>query len=698
MSERARTALALSALVVMALALRLYRLGDVPFGFHPDEGHNALDAWRIVQGWRPVFLPGNNGREPLFMYLMAGTMALFGPSIWAARLAAVVAGALMIPAQFLFVQALPLPRPRRTALISAGLVAMTFWPVDQARYALRANLLPLWVALVLWSWWRVLAGRGYAWAGLSGVFLAAAAHTHLAGRLLPLVLVASALWLALRARRAESVATPLSLPAPPQLPGPQQLPASLQRPAPPPPPTRPRPLRALVVALTVAGVLTLPLLQYFRGQPEMLSYRTDQVSVLNPAVNEGDLAGTLIENTWHLLLMPFVRGDGSWYHNLAGRPGFEPWIGLAFLIGLAYCGRDASGRRGRDAQVAAVLVIATFAVTLAPSWLSVGAPNYVRLTGVWPVLLLLPAWGLERAAAWLGTLDLPPHSHARSGPVLAAIALGLTLVATTRDYFGRYATAPEVYQAFNGAAVERGYEVARLAAAGPTYVSPAIWQQSVIRFICLENPPTAIDTSYGLALPAAGGADYAFGPAELAAADAFGARWPELRRTDIADSRGELSVTVYHLSRLNWPQLTAGSGRPVALPVPVAFGDSITLAAAAVEPVLVAPGGVLTVTLEWLAIAPTTVDMNFFVHLVVPDGRLVGQFDGPPLGGSYATDRWRAGERIRQSVSITLAADAPPARVEVRVGWYDWRTLERLSVPGDPDAALAIGAVEVARR
>ena len=78
----------LLTLVALGLFLRLWQIGDPPFGFHTDEGHNALDAWRIAnEGWRPIFLDRNNGREPLYMYLMAASMAVLGPSIASARVA-----------------------------------------------------------------------------------------------------------------------------------------------------------------------------------------------------------------------------------------------------------------------------------------------------------------------------------------------------------------------------------------------------------------------------------------------------------------------------------------------------------------------------------------------------------------------------------------------------------------------------------
>ncbi len=475
LSPPSATRLWLALILILAFALRLWQLGQVPFGFHPDEGHNALDAWRIWDGWRPTFLPGNNGREALFFYLMALTEGLAGPSIWSARLAAVVAGVLAVATQFTFTRCLPLPRPNRAALYAAALVAVTFWPVAQARYGLRAILLPVWVGLLLWAWWRAIrpptavasgggdsrqwrdsepptvaasaSGASRRWrvaarqrvatsrqlvatsrlgpAALAGLFLAAAVYTHLTGRLLPAVLLASALFAAWRFRSW-------------------------------------RPVASLAVTLAVAAVLTLPLTTYFARTPEMLSYRSDQVSAFNPEVNEGDLTGFLVENGLDLVQAFNIEGDGSWYHNLADRPVFDPIVGLFFLAGLALLLRDLAGRRGSGPQVAAFTVLVALAVTLAPSWLSAGAPNYVRLTGIWPALFLLPAWGLERGATWLdaryrrggtspgagtgglalrlGHLDLPPGRLALSlGGLGAGLVIALAAVLTTRDYFGAYA-------------------------------------------------------------------------------------------------------------------------------------------------------------------------------------------------------------------------------------------------------------------
>jgi len=126
-------------------------------------------------------------------------MKVLGETLWAIRLPGALLGVLIIPAQYLLVQSLPLPRPRLTALLSATVAALSFWPVIKAHRALRAGLFPLWVTLILWVWWRLLSPthplrRPWPWAVGLGVLLAAAAYTHLNARVLPVMLVLSAAW------------------------------------------------------------------------------------------------------------------------------------------------------------------------------------------------------------------------------------------------------------------------------------------------------------------------------------------------------------------------------------------------------------------------------------------------------------------------------------------------------------------------
>ena len=657
-------------LVGLGFALRLYRLGDLPYGMHPDEGFNALDALDILGGARPVFLPRNNGREPLFMYLMAAMLGWFGSSIWAVRLTGAVSGALVVLTQYLLVQSLPLPRPRVTALVSTALIATNFWAVHQGHKALRAGLLPAWLALMLWAWWLAIrqdalaTGEGgpagpsvrlyppstthYLWSVVAGVALAAALYTYLSARVMPLILVLSALWTAWRARRW-------------------------------------RPLVCLGITLAVAGVLAIPLGLYFVAHPEMFGFRADQISLLNPEVNQGNLVGMLVENGLNLLLAFNWRGSTWWYENLEGRPVFDVVTGIAFLAGMVYLARDGVGRRGQRAQGAAVLLAVALGMMLVPPWLTIRAPTYIRMTGLWPVLFLLPAWAIERLAAVVG------RRNVAVGATLIVLLVGISATLSLQDLFVRYASAPEVYRGPRVSTAVNGQTIAQLVQQGPVYVSPAVQVQSVIRFLNHERPPGSFDPRAGLVLPPEGDPVYVFDGVELDDATAVGKRWPQLQREDRYDAEGEVSLILYRLRRADWPAPRGGAA-DAASP---AFGDRIRLLAHEVNRSTVAPGQKIAVTLEWLVLGPTDIDHNFFVHLTGSGGRGVGQYDGPPLGGSYPTHRWQPGEHILQRVEITVAKDAPDGEAILSVGWYDWRSGERLPLPGDDDAALDMDRVTI---
>ena len=576
---------------------------------------------------------------------------------------------------------LPLPRARRLALLSAAIAAVALWPVHQSRYALRASLLPLWVALLLWAWWRATTvlearagrpsladaregqdstgpgslGRSLAWAVLAGLALGAAIHTHLSGRLLPVVPFVSAAGLAWRVRGW-------------------------------------RPLAPLLVTLGLALALAWPQVRYFREHAEMLTYRAAQVSLLNPELNEGRPLAMLAANAGRIAAAPLWRGDDQWYHNVAERPVFPGAMALVFGLGtwvlLRRLWRSGDPRRGP----LALLLATTAAVTLAPSLLSGAAPNFIRLTGAWPWLWLLPAIGLDALARGLRK-RLSCIGRVLS-PAAVGLLVGLFTLGTVRDYFGVYAGREEVYRVFNALAVERGYQVAEVAREGPTVVSPLLWRQSVIRFTNAAAAPevAAVGPGSGLLLPAGAGEvgdgalRYLFDPLEPEATEGFAHRWPQAERETLVNGAGGPSLSILRVS-------------PAALPGPThvvsaTFGDARLVGLrwdeaswAAGAPPHEAP----VLTLHLRALGPTASDHNLFVRLLDARGAELGGWDGPPLAGSLPTDRWRADMGLRLDVPLAPPADAPSGPpAALRLGFYDWRDGARLPLPGVADGALRV--------
>ena len=89
--------IAYGVLVLVALGLRLYDLGDRPF--HHDESQDAYFSWTFLENGGYEYNPLLHG--PLRFYLTAAIFKVLGDSDFTARLAPVLMGLLMVPLPYL---------------------------------------------------------------------------------------------------------------------------------------------------------------------------------------------------------------------------------------------------------------------------------------------------------------------------------------------------------------------------------------------------------------------------------------------------------------------------------------------------------------------------------------------------------------------------------------------------------------------
>jgi 4-amino-4-deoxy-L-arabinose transferase-like glycosyltransferase len=126
--------------LVVALSLRLWNLGGLPFGFHNDEVMNGYVGRYILENghdlygnpW-PILYFDNFGDYPnvLPMYLSGASTKLFGTTEWAVRFPIALAGALTtIPVYYL---ALQTTKNKRVAAVTAGLLAILPWHIVLSR-------------------------------------------------------------------------------------------------------------------------------------------------------------------------------------------------------------------------------------------------------------------------------------------------------------------------------------------------------------------------------------------------------------------------------------------------------------------------------------------------------------------------------------------------------------------------------------
>jgi len=277
-----------------AVFLRLINLNTI--GLYRDEAHNGLDALAVLDGEHAIFFEGNNGREPLYIYLTAVSTLIFHNSPLAVRLPAAITGAI---ATFFIYKLAAAWFGRHTGLFAAWLWAVTLWPVHLSRIGLRAILfIPLFAATL---WLGTLAYRHQSvrhWAAAGAVY-GLAFYTYLPIRITPVLFVLFLGYFILMDR------------------------------------SRIKRLRGLGWFLLTTAVFTAPILITLTQTGELLG-RSGQVSILNSAINGGDLFGTLWRQIWATAAMFFWRGDDILRHNPAGRPVFDWLLLLPFIWGVVY--------------------------------------------------------------------------------------------------------------------------------------------------------------------------------------------------------------------------------------------------------------------------------------------------------------------------------------------------------------------------
>jgi len=421
--------------------------------------------------------------------------------------------------------------------------------------------------------------------------------------------------------------------------------------------------------------------------------RAGQVSIFNPAINGGDLWGTLGRHLVRALGLFFWRGDFIPRHNVPWRPLFDPLTAAFFVIGLGLC-----AGRGRR-QPACAFTLIWIAILLLPTILAEDAPHFLRAVGILPLAVFPAAVGLE--AGWHRLAERTRPGLA-SGVIVAVLAV--TVGSTTWDYFGRHARNPELGCAFEAGEVQLTVEVNRFLGTGwngsgltATAGEPLLGRRAVLASRLWDQRPTVrflVPGSDALTILREDSS-----PRPAPGETVFLALWPHeyLRpyvewlpaRSVIAVhegalERGDLETT----PRLLYVVFTATPTEADGVPE-VRFAEGLTLLGHDIE---VEADGTLRVRLRWQTTAAVATDYTVFVHLL--DGeRVLAQSDNYPAGGYYPTSWWRPGDVVLDEHRLALSEPYDPARHRLRVGWYELQTMRHLPVleeDGRPDDEYVI--------
>ena len=116
----------------------------------------------------------------------------------------------------------------------------------------------------------------------------------------------------------------------------------------------------------------------------------------------------------------------------------------------------------------------------------------------------------------------------------------------------------------------------------------------------------------------------------------------------------------------------------------VIFGESLRLLAAEMRLESTVGGERVVVELLLDTAAPLPQSYTLFLHALDAGGQRVGQRDGPTGGGLFPTDAWRPGQPLRDVYRVAIEVTDARQPYRLALGFYDWRTGERLLAFG-PD-------------
>lgn len=358
----------LTVVIILAFCVRVLNIENVPSGVYPDEAVNGIDALQSFEsGNYKWFYADNNGREGLFINLIAFSYSLFGVTVMGLKFPSIIFGTLSVLGTYLLTK--ELFRSRRAGFLAAFFVAFSFWSINFSRIAFRAIMLP---TILSFSFYFVFRGiktfrgksisqgviKNYIYFALAGFIFGIGLHTYIAFRIAPLIL--AILFLALIITKKKFV----------------------------------QDYWVQGIIFIVFAVLSMaPMLMTFVSHPEYLNSRVGEVSILSPNVNEGHLFRTATRSLALSLVKYNFWGDQNWRHNYPPYPILNPLLGISFAIGLIYIiikwfhllfVRFKNGIRDRKFYVYS-FILAWFFAMLTPEFMTAeGLPHALRAIGTLP--------------------------------------------------------------------------------------------------------------------------------------------------------------------------------------------------------------------------------------------------------------------------------------------------------------------------
>ena len=452
--------LTLLGILVLAAALRLYRLGELPPGIWHDEfalltrGIEFANNLHAMPAWDP-----HTQTASWYGLFIGWVTELAGVSMTSGRLVSVCFGLAGVVAVFLLARAMLGTVP---GLIAAFLMAVMRWDITWSRIGMHNIASPLFAALAAWLVIRGLRTGRPSDFGLAGAALGLAVWVYQASYFLPFVLgliMLHALVFSIAARH-----------------GSRQL-----------------LVNGAVMALTTV-LVAAPLIETAVIDSEMFFARAGQTSILGNVPLEDALQQIKFTTMKHLQMF-HIEGDFNGRHNVPGAPMLDFVSGALLLLGAAL-----ALTRWRDGALLALPFWVL--IMMLPGILTLGheAPQSLRSINVIPAVVILVT--LPLAVLWRSGSGLRRDSLRWAVRAAVVAVLGLIAFLNINAYFVQYGRHPEVHAAFSTDSTLIAFDVRdRLNQGNTIFATRDYAYNSVAGLLTSWPSPEVVATPAGAPIP-----------------------------------------------------------------------------------------------------------------------------------------------------------------------------------------------------
>jgi hypothetical protein len=449
-------------ILILAIFLRLHRLGEIPAAIYVDETNASLDALRILEGGgASPFGTGWYETPNGYIYYMAGIYKLLGANYGSLKAASLLPAILTIPAvywlgRYLFGSV--------AGLAAMFLLAISRWHMTLSRWGWNELMPPLFQILGTYFLIRGLRERRALDFALGGLISGLSVYTYLSSRLALLTLALFAIyWLAVDPDGPVTACK--------------------------------RHIPGLVLFGAAALVAMAPIGVTYATQPFLFLNRSVEISIFRDVQNEGSW-WPLRQNLWRHIQLFYQEGDPVGRQNLPGEPQTDPITGMLLAVGLGYALLTLRDRRRG-------LLWLWLVIALAGGFLSelrvqyphgpdyIVSPNSYRTLAALIAVVLIGGDLLARLAR--GFFYFRPESgisrliNGAVGLLLIVPMLSFAAAWEISLYFGRQANSPEVQASFNQMETRVAQQVIDALDDGAAiYLSPNFYNFSPLRFLVYD--------------------------------------------------------------------------------------------------------------------------------------------------------------------------------------------------------------------